>query len=137
MGEPADNLRAVAPALRSMVHPFGFQLARSHVCVSTVGPSPQAIRALRPLPCRLAWSVHAADDRLRKLLVPTTRHTMGALRDAWGETLVARRDRGLMAEVTLIDGVNDVLTCAASFTVNQVDNSIRQSCLVHYTCQCE
>ena len=37
------------------------------------------------LPARLAWSVHAADDKLRKLLVPTTRHTMAELRDARGE----------------------------------------------------
>jgi 23S rRNA (adenine2503-C2)-methyltransferase len=123
-----------------MTHPFGFQLAKKYVCVSTVGPSPAHIRALEPLPARLAWSVHAADDKLRKLLVPTTRHTMAELRDAWGErrpavtprsagcnplahglqphaprlqphvageVLEARRDRGLMAEVTLIDGVND------------------------------
>ena len=107
MGEPADNLPAVRRALAAMVHPFGFGLAKQHVCVSTVGPSPGAIRALAPLPARLAWSVHAADDRLRKLLVPTSRHSMSALRDAWAETLLARNDRGLMAEVTLIDGVND------------------------------
>ena len=113
MGEPADNLAAVKPALAAMVHPFGFRLAKQHVCVSTVGPSPQAIRALRPLPCRLAWSVHAADDELRKLLVPTTRHSMAQLRDAWAETLSARRDRGLMTELTLIDGVNDGVRDAA------------------------
>mgnify|MGYP002005772841 CR=1 FL=1 len=107
MGEPADNVEHVAGALHAMTHPFGFQLAKKHVCVSTVGPSPEHIRRLEPLPARLAWSVHAADDRLRKLLVPTTRHSMVELRDAWAETLQARGDRGLMAEVTLIDGVND------------------------------
>lgn len=109
MGEPADNLPAVEVALGSMVHPFGFALPKKHVCVSTVGPNPAAIRALEPLPCRLAWSVHAADDQLRRLLVPTTRHSMAELRDAWSETLTARNDRGLMAELTLIDGVNDGL----------------------------
>jgi 23S rRNA (adenine2503-C2)-methyltransferase len=107
MGEPADNLEAVSVALESMVHPHGFQLAKRHVCVSTVGPSPEHIRKLAPLPCRLAWSVHAADDELRRLLVPTTRHSMVELRDAWRETLEVRGDRGLMAEATLIDGVND------------------------------
>ena len=107
MGEPADNLAAVSRAVENMVHPFAFGLFRRHVCVSTVGPSPQHIRRLRPLPCRLAWSVHAADNDLRRLLVPTTRHTTAELRDAWAETLTERRDRGLMAEVTLIDGVND------------------------------
>ena len=107
MGEPADNLPGVKHALHAMVHPFGFRLAKQHVCVSTVGPNPSAIKSLQTLPARLAWSVHAADEDLRRLLVPTTRHTMPELRDAWRETLHARKDRGLMAEVTLIDGVND------------------------------
>ena len=77
-------------ALHAMTHPFGFQLSKKYVCVSTVAPSPAHIRALEPLPARLAWSVHAADDKLRKLLVPTTRHTMAELRDAWGERRPAR-----------------------------------------------
>ena len=107
MGEPADNLPNVEAALTSLVHPHGFALGKNHVCVSTVGPSPEHIVALEPLPARLAWSAHAADDALRKVLVPTTRHSMVELRDAWLQTLSARRDRGLMVEVTLIAGVND------------------------------
>lgn len=107
MGEPADNIVAVKTALHSIVDPHGFSIAKNHICVSTVGPSPYHIRALEAVPARLAWSVHAADDDLRKLLVPTTRHRMVELRDAWHETLVRRGDRGLMAEITLIDGVND------------------------------
>ena len=55
-----------------MTHPFGFQLAKKYVCVSTVGPSPAHIRALEPLPARLAWSVHAADDKLRKYPMAST-----------------------------------------------------------------
>ena len=82
MGEPADNLECVAPAIETLVHPFGFNLGQvnacgptstftvltlcllslgqGHVCLSTVGPSPQAIRALSSLPCRLAWSLATA-----------------------------------------------------------------------------
>lgn len=65
------------------------------------------------MPARLAWSVHAASDELRQLLVPTTRHPMQELAAAFAEVLRARRDRGLMVEVTLIDGVNDQLEHAA------------------------
>jgi 23S rRNA (adenine2503-C2)-methyltransferase len=108
MGEPADNLYAVSASLEALVDPHGFGLARRHVCVSTVGPSPAAIRALAPLPARLAWSAHAADDELRRALVPTTRHQMSELRDAFGEALVARGTNDhLMVECALIDGVND------------------------------
>jgi 23S rRNA (adenine2503-C2)-methyltransferase len=110
MGEPADNLHAVSASVEAVVDPFGFNLARRHVCVSTVGPSPAAIRALSPLPARLAWSAHAADDALRRALVPTTRHRMTDLRDAFGEALAARGTNDhLMVECTLIDGVNDAL----------------------------
>ena len=107
MGEPADNLDSVHAALEAMVHAHGFGLAKRHVCVSTVGPTPHHIHQLTQTPARLAWSAHAATDELRQLLVPTTRHTMVELRDAWATTLAARHDRGLMVEVTAIDGVND------------------------------
>lgn len=108
MGEPGDNLGGVSEALSALVNPRGFGLFKRHVCVSTVGTSPSTIRALKPLPARLAWSVHAANDVLRRRLVPTTRHTMTELRDAFGETLAARGTTDhLMVECTLIDGVND------------------------------
>lgn len=123
MGEPADNLKAVSRAVETMVHMQGWRLSQDRVCVSTVGPSTKHIRALESLPCNLAWSVHAADDKLRKLLVPTTRNSMEELRDAWDETIRARlelqpngrrqlRTKPLMVEVTLIEGVNDNLVDA-------------------------
>ena len=47
------------------------RFSRRSICVSTVGPSPSAIRrAAEALPVKLAWSVHAADDTLRRALVP-------------------------------------------------------------------
>ena len=60
-------------ALHAMTHPFGFQLSKKYVCVSTVAPSPAHIRALKPLPARLAWSVHALP-----CLTPQGRASRGA-----------------------------------------------------------
>ncbi|KAL1500446.1 hypothetical protein AB1Y20_013103 [Prymnesium parvum] len=113
MGEPLDNAPAVQSSLQMLTHPFGFRLAKQHICVSTVGPSAEHIRQMTHMPARLAWSLHAADDELRKLLVPTTSSSMLELRDAFIEVLTARRDRGLMVELTLIRGVNDGETHAA------------------------
>jgi 23S rRNA (adenine2503-C2)-methyltransferase len=108
MGEPLDNAPAVRAALEVMTHDLAFGLAKRHVCVSTVGPSPAALEPLVAMPARLAWSVHAADDALRRLLVPTTAHPMAELRDAFADVLRRRPDaNGLFVEVTLIDGVND------------------------------
>lgn len=114
MGEPADNVGAVSRAVDVMTDDHGFALAKKYVCVSTVGPSTAAIEGLEGLRARLAWSVHGADDDLRRLLVPTTRAPMQELRDSWADVLRRRRDRGLMVELTLIDGVNDQPSHAAS-----------------------
>ena len=111
MGEPLNNLDAVAAAVDQLVAPEAFGFSRRNVCVSTVGPSPALIAKAGRLPCRLAWSVHAADDALRKQLVPTTRHSMLALRDAFIATLATKpggdKARGLLVELALMRGVND------------------------------
>ena len=57
--------------------------------------------------------MHAADDSLRKLLVPTTRDRMETLRDAFIAALALKpggdKARVLLIELALIGGVNDGL----------------------------
>ena len=57
----------------------------------------------------LAWSVHAADDDLRKKLVPSAKYTVDELRTGLLDALKPRpaRQRTLMLAATLIAGVND------------------------------
>lgn len=58
----------------------------------------------------MAWSVHAANNELRKKLVPTTQYTMEELRQGLIDTLLQRpmnNMRVVMLEVALMDGVND------------------------------
>lgn len=50
------------------------------------------------LPARMAWSVHAADDELRKKLVPTTQHRMAELRDAFVDVLTGTK-RNMLVQV--------------------------------------
>ena len=111
MGEPLNNLGAVREAVDLLVDRRAFALSRRNVCVSTVAPSPKLIAQAAVLPCRLAWSVHAADDSLRKLLVPTTRHSMVELRDAFIAALASKpggdKSRGLLVELALMEGIND------------------------------
>jgi 23S rRNA (adenine2503-C2)-methyltransferase len=112
MGEPLDNLDAVRDALAIICSSgLGLGFGPGHVTVSTVGPSAAAIRRAADLPGRLAWSLHAADDRLRRTLVPTQR---GSVRDLLGafQSVVAERREPLFVEVTLIDGVNDAPSAA-------------------------
>lgn len=68
MGEPSDNAIAVRTAIDIMTRNDLFQLSASRVTVSTVAPSPQSFDEFVTSKCVLAWSVHAANDTLRKRL---------------------------------------------------------------------
>lgn len=109
MGEPSDAAPEVVRAARALADDLRFRFSRNRITISTVAPSPEAFEQLAEAGCVLAWSVHAANDTLRRRLVPTTRHTMVELRDALGACLdrLPKTRRQVMIEVTLIDGVND------------------------------
>lgn len=104
MGEPLDNLENVEKALALITAENGLGIGHNHVTVSTVAPSPEAVKQAKNLPAHLAWSLHAADRELRKKLIPTAKHSVEALRDAFAEAL---QNKPLFVEVTLIHGVND------------------------------
>jgi len=106
MGEPLDNFSHVKKAVEVLVDPRAMGFAPRYVTLSTVGSSPASIRRMKELPIRVAWSIHAVDDDLRKQLVPTSKHGMEELRDAFLEVMIAQRD-SLFVEMTLIDGLND------------------------------
>lgn len=105
----ADNVEHVMEATRIMTTRELFQLSASRVTVSTVGPSPQAFMEFSEAPCVIAWSVHAANDTLRKQLVPTTKYSMTELRQGLIDALLSRpmNGRTTMLEVALMQGIND------------------------------
>lgn len=109
MGEPADNAANVRTAVVSLVDPDRFGFSRQSVVISTVAPSPRAFTDIAATGVVLAWSLHAADARLRKMLVPTAQYSPSALRDGLCEALRARppRRRRLLIEYVLIADVND------------------------------
>jgi 23S rRNA (adenine2503-C2)-methyltransferase len=103
MGEPLDNAKAVRAALDLMID--GFQIGPRHITVSTVAPTPEAVRKARDWPAQIAWSLHAAEDEVRRTLIPTARHSVRELRDAFAD--ISKDRDALFVEITLIDGVND------------------------------
>ncbi|MEK7271011.1 MAG: 23S rRNA (adenine(2503)-C(2))-methyltransferase RlmN [Planctomycetota bacterium] len=109
MGEPMDNPEAVRAAVSSLTDPRRFGFSKRRVTVSTIGPTPAAFEALGTMDAMMAWSLHAADEGLRRRLVPSADHPPAVLRDALAGALAKRppRMRVLMIEMTLIDGVND------------------------------
>ncbi len=106
MGEPLDNFDAVQQAIAIISHPHGWRLAPRRITLSTIGPSPRAIGRLKTLNCNLAWSLHAADDEVRRRLIPTTRHHNADLREAFVDVLQSRRSL-LLVEMIMIKQIND------------------------------
>ena len=115
MGEPSDNAIEVNKALKILTDVELYHMAKSKVTVSTVAPTPKSFALFADSPCALAWSVHAANDELRRKLVPTnTRYTMVELRQGLIDVLLERnnglstkRMNTLMLEVVLIKDMND------------------------------
>jgi 23S rRNA (adenine2503-C2)-methyltransferase len=116
MGEPLDNLKAVAQSQKVLSDPWGFGFGPNRITLSTVGPSPKAILDAHALELKWAWSLHAVDDALRRRLIPTARHSVADLRDAFRKILRPPRDL-LFVEMTMLRGVNDSPAQADSLAV--------------------
>jgi 23S rRNA (adenine2503-C2)-methyltransferase len=104
MGEPLMNWRAVDTALTILNDPGGIGIGARHITVSTVGILP-GIVALgeRPEQFRLAISVHAPTDELRRGLMPiNTRYPLADVIEA-----AKQFDRRVTFEYVMLGGIND------------------------------
>jgi len=104
MGEPLDNLKEVERSLLILCDDRGFGFGARHITVSTVGTHRAAIEQAATWPARLAWSLHAAVDSVRKDLIATAKADPIEIRD-WFLSSIGRDP--LFVECVLIDGVND------------------------------
>jgi 23S rRNA (adenine2503-C2)-methyltransferase len=104
MGEPLMNWKAVDPTLSVLNDEKGFGIGARHITVSTVGVLP-GIVALgeRKEQFRLAISIHAPTDSLRRTLMPiNTKYPLAQVIEA------ARVfDRRVTFEYVMLHGVND------------------------------
>jgi len=104
MGEPLMNWKAVDPTLTILNDEKGFGIGARHITVSTVGVLP-GIVALgeRKEQFRLAISIHAPSDALRRTLMPiNTKYPLSQVIEA------ARVfDRRVTFEYVMLHGVND------------------------------
>ncbi len=104
MGEPLMNWKAVDPTLTILNDENGFGIGARHITVSTVGVLPGIIAlGERKEQFRLAISIHAPTDALRKTLMPiNTKYPLAQVIEA------ARVfDRRVTFEYVMLHGVND------------------------------
>ena len=106
MGEPLMNWKSVDPVLTVLNDQRGLGIGARHITVSTVGVLP-GIVALgeRPEQFRLAISIHAPSDALRRELMPVN------IKYPLAEVIQAAKqfDRRVTFEYVMLGGVNDAL----------------------------
>lgn len=107
MGEPMLNLDGLLPALQRIHDPTGINLGARRITVSTSGYPRQMERFAEADPSyNLAVSLHAADDELRKELVPTASNTVAEIVAA-ADRYFGTKSREVTYEVVLLAGKND------------------------------
>jgi 23S rRNA (adenine2503-C2)-methyltransferase len=105
MGEPLMNLAAVLTAIRAFPD---LGVGHRHTSVSTAGWVPGIDKlAAEGLPVRLALSLHAPDDELRRTLMPVTARFPVAEVIAACERFYDKRRRKVLVEYLMLAGVND------------------------------
>jgi 23S rRNA (adenine2503-C2)-methyltransferase len=106
MGEPLMNWKAVDVALTILNDPQGFGIGARHITVSTVGVLPGIVAlSERPEQFRLAISVHAPSDDLRRSLMPVNvKYPLAQVIEA-----AKKFDRRVTFEYVMLGGVNDAL----------------------------
>lgn len=104
MGEPLMNWSSVEPTLTILNDPNGLGIGARHITVSTVGVLP-GIEALgrRAEQFRLAISIHAPNDALRRSLMPI--NVKYPLADV--VAAAAAFERRVTFEYVMLGGVND------------------------------
>jgi len=104
MGEPLMNWKAVDAALTILNDPTALGIGARHITISTVGVLPGIVAlGKRPEQFRLAISIHAPSDALRRELMPI--NTKYPLADVIQAAKVF--DRRVTFEYVMLGGVND------------------------------
>jgi 23S rRNA (adenine2503-C2)-methyltransferase len=108
MGEPLHNYNHTFAAVDRLNHPGGMNFGARRFTISTVGLIPQMLRFAREKrQINLAVSLHAADDDLRRSMLPINiKYPLSDLMDACRE-YVSLTHRRITFEWALINGVND------------------------------
>ena len=113
MGEPLANYPALRRSLAELCSRDGFGFSARRITVSTVGLVSGIERLARDgLPVGLAVSLHAADDRLRRRLVPTSGRWPVAEIVAAATAYARVTGRTVTFEYVLLEGINDAVADA-------------------------
>jgi len=108
MGEPLANYRSLVEALHMIRSPLALDFGARHVTVSTSGLAPQIEKLAEEAPkVNLAISLHAANDELRKKLLPkSSKWTIKEVMNA-AKAFSKKTGSRVTFEYIVLDGIND------------------------------
>jgi len=117
MGEPLQNYENVMRAIRFMHDDHGYALPMSRITISTAGIVPAIQKlAAEPLFPNLSISLTGVTNRTRDELMPINRkHPIETIIATIRDLPVPRQKR-VMFEVVMIDGVTDLIEDAAALS---------------------
>jgi 23S rRNA (adenine2503-C2)-methyltransferase len=109
-GEPLDNYDNVLKAVRIMNSDWAFNIGARRITISTCGLVPAIARlAEEGLQIELSVSLHAADDKVRDVLMPVNKHyPIKELIDSCRK-YINKTNRQVTFEYILVRGVNSDL----------------------------
>lgn len=108
MGEPLLNYQNVLKSLKILTSDYGVCISPKRITLSTAGVVPEIYKlADESVRVKLAISLHAADEELRKKLMPVTnKHSLKELLEA-AKHYARKVGHRVTFEYILIKGVND------------------------------
>lgn len=108
IGEPFDNFEAVMGFVKLANDPEGLNLGARHITISTCGLVPMIDKFTElDLQVNLSVSLHAANDELRKKIMPIGRKYSITELMAACRRYTAKTNRRLTFEYSLFSGIND------------------------------
>lgn len=113
MGEPFLNYDNVLEAIKILNDKDGFNIGSRRISISTVGIT-EGIKKLakEKLQVNLAISLHAPNNKLRSKLMPINKTYPIEKILVAVDDYIKKRNRRVMIEYLMMDGINDSLECA-------------------------
>ena len=108
IGEPFDNYDNICNCIRIINHPKGLNIGSRHITVSTCGLVPKILEFSNfPYQVNLAISLHAANDKLRREIMPIAK--VYPLKDLISaiKKYLEKTNRRVTFEYIMLSSVND------------------------------
>ena len=132
IGEPFDNYDNICKFIKIINHPRGLNIGARHITISTCGLVPKILENSKfPYQVNLAISLHAANDKLRKEIMPIAKvYPLKDLIKAL-KLYLDKTNRRVTFEYIMLDGVNDSVDNALEI-VNLLKGINCYLYLIHY-----